>query len=617
MCGIIGYLNHFPRDDSAWLKRGIDSLWHRGPDDSGLWFSSDKSIGFGHRRLSILDLSDSASQPMIDKNNRSVLIFNGEIYNYLGLKRQLLNLGYKFDSTSDTEVILHGYNAWGVDLLNRMDGMFAFALYDFDRQILLIARDRVGEKPLYYSKNNSGIRFSSEIKGLLADNSFERKIDVEELDRFLTFGYTSRSGSLFLDIGKLTPASYLIYDRRTGGMESYKYWEPPTPLKELVGEREIIDEFDRLLEDSIKNRLVADVPVGVLLSGGLDSSLITAYAAKTKGRIKTFTAGFPNHGRFDERIHAKKISEYFGTDHYELEINEVTPELLEKLAIQFDDPIADSSIVPTYQISEMISKHCKVALGGDGADEIFGGYSHYAILANLKNKIGWIPFDTRKGVSNLFQNILPIGFKGRNFAQRISVDFQRDRVLGVPYFDQCNRKKLFNAVNGSFVREDTFYKNSNELTNNSILERAMNFDFEDYLPGDILTKIDRASMLASVEFRAPFLSKDLINFSFERLPCDQKVYGGEGKILLKKLGKKILPNSFDFVRKQGFSIPIDVWIRSPIMTEFVHETLLGNQTLFDRKYIRSLLSSLSKRRANSDRVFLLLMFELWRKAYVA
>ncbi len=618
MCGILGVISKFPQLNRDWVKLGSAKLNHRGPDDFGEWWSIDRRIGFGHRRLAIIDLSRAGHQPMHDVSGNLTIVFNGEIYNFKELRQELENVGYRFRTVTDTEVILNSYTEWGTDCVSHFNGMFAFAIFDSDIQQVFMARDRAGEKPLFYSLVDGTLRFASELKALMSDPSFSRCIDPQSLDCYLAMGYVPGDRCILKDVSKLPPAHSLIFNMKTGHKKVWRYWQ--LPVYENTGESDyneikLIDELENLLEDSVKRQLIADVPVGILLSGGVDSSLVTALAARNVNQVKTFTIRFPGYGNYDETEHARLIANYFGTSHMELEAAETTVDLLPILAKQFDEPMVDSSMIPTFLVSQLIRQHCTVALGGDGGDELFGGYNHYDRLLWMEQKLGWIPLAWRSAIALMGGLLLPVGFKGRNWLQGFSVDLEKGVPLIASLFDIAARRKLLNeyrdwSPKAEVIRELRFSQVGD------LLQNATRMDFENYLAEDILVKVDRASMLNSLEVRAPILDYRLVEFAFGKVPPSLKATVTTRKILLKKLCTRLLPQQFDQQRKQGFSIPLANWLDEGPWYDLFHDILLDSSNgLFDKKFVRSLLNGQKKGRSNSERLFALALFELWRKEY--
>lgn len=619
MCGIIGILNKTPLQGRSWLSLGRDAMIHRGPDASGEWWSKDGCVGLGHRRLSIIDLSPSGHQPMLDVKEELCIVFNGEIYNFVDMRIELLSKGHSFQSKSDTEVILEAYREWGNDCLSRLNGMFAFALYDSRSKTILIARDRAGEKPIFYSLDNHSLCFASELKGLMANPAFLRKLEPVAMDCYLSMGFIPNDICILKGVKKLPAAHAMTFDLNSGQSKIWQYWALPEFDKSLnsnqINESNLLVELEQLLEDSVRRQLVADVPVGILLSGGVDSSLITAMATRATPHVKTFTICFPSYGKLDETEHARLIANHFKTEHIELQGSEINVDLMPILAKQFDEPMVDSSMIPTFLVSQLVRKHCTVALGGDGGDELFGGYGHYSRLLWLKQKIGWLPRGLRNLIAKSASHILPTGFKGRNWLQGLEADFNISLPLITNYFDIVNRKQLMSDHSPWELVADNI-RSKSIPKNMDLLQRATRVDFENYLVDDILVKVDRASMLNSLEIRAPFLDYQLIEFAFKKVPSHLKATSDQRKILLKRLTSRVLPPNFDLERKQGFSIPLAFWLQAGPWKKYFQEVLLDSgSSIFNRKEVIKLLDGQSKGRANSERLFSLVLFELWQREY--
>ena len=620
MCGILGFASDQVVKNCNKILDGAELLNHRGPDDSGDWLSADGRIGFAHRRLSIVDLTNRGRQPMTDFNNRFTIVFNGEIYNYPELFAKFSSKGYKFNSKTDTEVILAAYQEWGEDCTSHLNGMFSFAIFDSINNTLFLSRDRAGEKPLFYGFNEGVLLFSSEIKAILYDQSIKRIVNSDSLDFYLSMGFIPGEKCIFKNIKKLPAASSLLFNLESKKIKVWKYWRPfnyqssENNLNSL-SEPELLDKFEDFLEESVKKQMVADVDVGVLLSGGVDSSLITAMACRNSDRVKTFTVGFPGFNKLDERGHARLIAKHFNTDHTELAAEEINSDLLIKLASQFDEPIIDSSMLPTYLLCELVQKHCKVVLGGDGADELFGGYEHYSRMLWMKDNLNFIPKVFKSVISSFSTMTLPHGFKGKNWLQNLDVDFQNEIPLIASYFDVHARKNLMRHVNEDWDTSSEGYFQKINLQNGDILKRSLHMDFTNYLAEDILVKVDRTSMINSLEVRSPFLDKNIIEFAFNEVPSHLKANSKDKKIFLKQLSSRILPPQFDRLRKQGFDIPINDWLKKGPLRDFFYNVLLDPQTIFDKKIVKKLLRYQDIGLNNGERLFALVMFELWRREY--
>lgn len=620
MCGLIGIASIFSRSELAWITVGRDAMAHRGPDDAGEWSSNDGRVWLAHRRLSIIELSLAGHQPMLDEARGLAIVFNGEIYNFRELRDELAQRGYVFHSASDTEVLLAAYDAWGMDCLSRLNGMFAFAIHDAMRQRVFIARDRAGEKPLFYHEANGTLRFASELKALLTDTRLPRRIDPEALDCYLAMGYVPGKRCMLQGFNKLPPAHALLFDLQTGQAKVWRYWQLPefaAAAPDMVDEAVLLDELEALLEGAVHRQMVADVPVGVLLSGGVDSSLITAMAVRASSQVQTFTIGFPGHGKLDETEHARLIARHFGTRHTELMAGPATADLLPQLARQFDEPMVDSSMIPTFLVSQLVRQHCTVALGGDGGDELFGGYGHYSRLQAMQKKLGPIPRPLRKGIALAAKHFLPVGFAGSNirtWLMALGQDFQ----LGLPQiatcFDGISRQKLMAGYPGYGFMAEGIYLDRVPI-HPDLLQRATRMDFANYLAEDILVKIDRASMFSSLEMRAPLLDYRLIEFAFGKVPSYLKATEQNKKILLKRLASRVLPPEFDHQRKQGFSIPLAEWLKGGAFRALFHEVLRDPQCSFDAQAVDRLLRGQDQGRSNGERLFALVLFELWRREY--
>lgn len=618
MCGIVGIISSTPQIHREWLAVGRDAMTHRGPDDAGEWWSTDGCVGLAHRRLSIIDLTPAGHQPMHDVTGKLTIVFNGEIYNFLELHNQLVAQGHQFNSHSDTEVVLAAYREWGVECLSRLNGMFAFAIYDKEKQSVFLARDRAGEKPLFYHHIDGELRFGSELKSLLADKSLARRINLEALDCYLAMGYVPGELCILRGFKKLPPAHALFFDIRTGQCQKWCYWELPQQSDKAfsgdINESALLNELEGLLEDSVRRQMVSDVPVGVLLSGGVDSSLITAMAARASDNVKTFTIGFPGHKKLDESEHARLIARYFGTQHTELMADSASADLLPRLAHQFDEPMADSSMIPTFLVSQLVRQHCSVVLGGDGGDELFGGYGHYSRLRWMERKLGPIPYPLRKAISLAAERVLPTGFKGRNWLQGLGVDLKNGLPLIASFFDAPMRKKLL-GQRGNLDRVAEDINKDRCPSSADLVQRSTRMDFQNYLPEDILVKVDRASMMNSLEVRAPMLDVRLIEFAFEKVPEHLKATVNERKILLKRLTERLLPPEFDRQRKQGFSIPLAQWLKTGPFRALFYDVLCDPQCIFDESTVKKLLRDQDRGYGNGERLFALVLFELWRREY--
>jgi asparagine synthase (glutamine-hydrolysing) len=615
MCGIAGIASATFLPDPELVSRMRDALSHRGPDDEGLWRAADSTVVLGHRRLAIIDLSPGGHQPMADRSGRSHVVFNGEMYNYQDVRAELCRRGHQFRSASDTEVLLEAYAEWGTDCLDHLNGMFAFALYDEARRTLFVARDRAGEKPLFYRHDGGRFAFASELKALLADRDCPRTLDREALEYYLAFGYVPFDRCILRGLRKLPQGHALTYDVAGDTLRTWRYWSLPEPdAGEHLSASEEVDELERLLLDSVRLRLIADVPIGVLLSGGIDSSLVTAMAARVSRRVKTFTISFPGHGSYDEAPYARAVAQHFDTDHVELAAEPATVDLLPELARQYDEPIADSSMVPTYLVSRLIRREATVALGGDGGDELFGGYPYYSWLQSQDRIRAVLPKPVRRLMRPVAQRMLQVGVRGRNYLLGTLTDVDMSVGQFNVYFDADTRSRLLHRRGSIDLRPDEF-KASLCRPHRSILQQATAVDFQTYLVDDILVKVDRASMLCSLEVRAPFLDPRIIELAFKRAPDALRATLTERKVLPRRLAERLLPASLDLRRKQGFSLPLQTWFKGD-WGRYIRQVLSeADPALFDQNVIRSLLDRQDRGYANTHRLFQLAIFELWRREY--
>jgi len=618
MCGIVGIGSASASVVPEVVALMRDTLRHRGPDDEGLWRATDGSVVLGHRRLSIIDLSPGGHQPMADASGDYQLVFNGEIYNFQELRDELCRAGHRFRSSSDTEVLLEAYRAWGTTCLERFNGMFAFALYDHPGRRLFLARDRAGEKPLYYRHAEKRLAFASELKALFADPGCPRVLDPDALDAYLAFGYVPHDQCIIRGIRKLPQGHALVYDVAADSVRTWQYWAlPERHAPEQADDEELVARLESTLLDAVRLRLIADVPVGVMLSGGIDSSLITAMAARVSTRVKTFTISFPGHGSYDESGHARSVADHFSTDHVVLAAEPVTVDLLPELARQFDEPLADSSMVPTYLVSRLIRGEATVALGGDGADELFGGYHRHSWVQSQARVRAMIPAPLRRALRPLAMGLLPVGMRGRNYLLGLTGDQAFSVSQFNQFFDSAMRRRLIGPLGAGAASSTTpeAFRAALWASPGTPLQQATATDFRSYLVDDILVKVDRASMLNSLEVRAPWLDPRLIELAFADVPDRLRATAHDRKILPRRLAARLLPPTFDLARKQGFSLPLDAWFKGEWGT-FIGDVLTdAKQELLDRGAVNSLLTGQQRGLANMHRLFALAMFELWRREY--
>lgn len=617
MCGFLTIHDRNGRLQTNDVDRWRDTLAHRGPDDAGTWISPDRTLALAHRRLSILDLTPLGHQPMEDPAGEKRIVFNGEIYNHLEIRREL-GSHWSFRSHSDTETLLAAYDAWGEQCLERLQGMFSFVIYDGELRRLFAARDRVGEKPFFYRAHAAGFQAASELKALLADPSTPRAIDPAALDSYLTYGYVPGGGCILSGFSKLPPAHALVYDLENGTCRVWRYWGLPTPAP-LEDDEALLGELEALLECSVRRQLAADVPVGILLSGGVDSSLVTALASRvSSGRVRTFTISFPGEGTYNEAAFARLVANHFGTEHVELPAEPATVDLLPLLARQFDEPMCDSSMVPTFLVSGLIREHCTVALGGDGGDELFGGYTTYQWALKQAALRRSIPSPLRTLAASAASRFVPLGMRGRNYALGLAGSLERALAGNTALFDLRYRLRLSPLLRDAMHLSDPcFFKSALYDAWRGMPGAAMAMDFGSYLPEDILVKVDRASMLASLEIRAPLLDHRIVEFAFARVPNRLRTDLSGRKLLLKRLARKLLPTELDIDRKQGFSLPLTKWFAGP-WGRFMEEVLReAPADVLDRRAVEELFEGQRKGRTNTERIFALVFFELWRREYIS
>lgn len=624
MCGILGLcLNAGKIEENIFLD-ALNLMHHRGPDAEGVHVNSSKTISLGFKRLSIIDLSDHANQPFYSPCKNFILIFNGEIYNFKYLKKQLINKGYIFSTNSDSEVLLNSYIEWGNKCLDTIKGMFAFAILDMNKNEIFLARDFAGEKPLYYSDHNGCLYFSSELKPIIYLNGNLKKLNSEQIINYFSAGYVSGDSSIFSNIQKLPPAHSLTYNLQTRVKIIHCHRVMKTDTKNCI-KRDYsmnnlsyyVNKLEHLLNQSVQDQLIADVPVGVLLSGGLDSSIITAIASKYKKNLRTFTATFPGQKKYDEQAHARLISDHFNTDHEELSVDSINPEIVSELTQYYDEPLSDPSMIPAYLVSKLVKKHCKVVLGGDGADELFLGYSSYERKIFQEKILKFIPLSIRSRASSIFMR-LPFP-RGQSLIHSLGLDFESLDSSFDPLLSSKELSMLLGRnINLLTTKEAHKKQIIDPFKEEDMLSKIHAGDFRNFLPNDILTKIDRATMGNSIEGRSPFLDKDIIDFSFNELPNNLKLHNGNKKYILKLLGQKILPDSFIFNRKQGFSFPIDEYFLKKDWQEyFCHKLETTQVDFFNKDFIFSKLKFHKRYQSYGRNLFSILFFLCWAERYLS
>ena len=627
MCGIAGFVdfqrasNARPAEERARILENMCRvITHRGPDDQGVMVAD--GVALGMRRLSIIDLA-GGHQPISNENGAVNIVFNGEIYNYRDLQKELESLGHTFATSSDTETIVHAYEEYGDHCVDHLRGMFAFAIWDDREKKLFIARDRVGKKPLYYSVTRSGtLVFGSELKCLLQHPEVEREIDPQALDSYFSLGYVPDPLSIFQNIEKLPPGHHLTFSN--GRLRVERYWDFSYQTNGN-GHREsdYLDELRALIDESVKMRLVSDVPLGAFLSGGIDSSTVVALMARHMDQpVKTFSIGF-NEDSYNELKYARLTAQKFGTDHHEFLVTPDICDVVDQLAWHFDEPFADSSAIPTYVVSKLAREHVTVVLTGDGGDELFAGYTRYATERG-RDKFDLVPRLVREGLMAPLSRRLPHGAWGRNYLHNVSLE-PIDRYLdNVSVFTGLNKGSLYSSDFNDQLRDadslsDYFTELSKNVRSDASLDSLLYIDSKTYLPGDILTKVDRMAMAVSLEARVPLLDHKLIEF-VTRIPAGLKMRGLETKTLFKRAVADLVPAEILNRPKQGFGVPIQQWINQQLR-ERIHDTLSDPRTLergyVTRRHVQLLLDEHERgRRDHAMALWSLLMLELWHRQYV-
>lgn len=614
MCGICG----FSWEDKKLIKDMIDIQAHRGPDQRGFYL--DRYISLGHARLSIIDLSIKGKQPMSNEEGDIWVSYNGEIYNFNEIKEDLKSKGHVFYSNTDTEVIVHAYEEYGENCVSLFNGMFAFAIWDSKNRLFFLARDRVGIKPLYYSIKDNNLIFASEIKAILLDRRIKREINLNSFYNFLTFRYTPNEDTIIRDIKKLLPGHYLIYKLNKNDITIKKYWDLRF-RPEKKGVKFFSKEINDTLKESIRKRLISDVPLGAFLSGGLDSTYVVGLMKELCDKpVKTFSIGFESGEGYDETEFSRLASQLYETDHKEIFIGEKSFELLPKILWHMDEPIADFASIPTYILSEFAKKKVSVVLTGEGADEIFGGYRKYKYLQAFHSYYKIMPLILRKSISRtarLFGKSL--------YLNRIREFHSADSVVEyylklISFFseseknDLCN-KSLLDHVEGRPDAEivKPFF-NRVPLANS-----LMYLDFKTWLPEDILMKVDKTTMAHALEARVPFLDPNMLNL-IEKIPHNLKIKFNREKYILRHAMKGVVPSKIYNRKKHGFNVPIHRWLEvglKDIVRDLLSKDSIGKRKLFNYSYIEKLFKDYDKSKIYYSRqLWALLNFEIWARIYI-
>ena len=642
MCGLVGFRSK--RRFEVFRRSLLDaatSLKHRGPDDSGLYLDEKNGVGLAHRRLSIIDLSDAGRQPMSSEDGKVHIVYNGEVYNFLSIRNELVKRGHGFKTGTDTEVILKAYLEWGMQCLHRFVGMFAFALWDQRNESLVLARDRLGVKPLYYYQCCGDLAFASELKALMAFKEFCSEIDLESLPLFLHYQYIPAPRTIFKNTYKLLPGHYLVWNGERSKVE--QYWSAPRhgeiSRRESRDEEEWLSELDTLLNTAVRDRLISDVPLGALLSGGIDSSLVVALMQRANSSpVRTFTIGF-GEADYNEAPFASKVAKYLGTEHTELY---VTPQdalkVIPHLPELYDEPFADSSSIPTFLVCRLARSHITVALSGDGGDEQFCGYVRYWTTRSLvsgfdglsglwKTGARWVldhvPSRWVEKVYRPCRNLLPQKIRVANFQdkwERVKKILEKGDASDIyrMTISLWSKEDIYRATRRE-VPESRYEEVFRETEGWPLLARLMKIDQETYLPDAMLTKVDRASMGVGLEVRVPLLDHRVVEYT-SVIPDTLKFRNGTGKYLLKKLLARYLPTNLFERPKMGFGVPIDQWLRKELR-ELLLDTLspqrIKKEGLFDERVVEEKVTEHLSGRANHQyQLWPLIMWEMWRERWL-
>lgn len=634
MCGITGFADYQNSSSETILLAMVNTLYHRGPDDGGhvLWQENDYQVGFAHKRLSIIDLSPFGKQPM--SYNQFTIVFNGEIYNYLEIRKELESFGHQFKSHSDTEVILHAISEWGIGAVDKFIGMFAFAVYDKKKRELNLFRDRAGVKPLYYYSKPGGLfLFASELKSFHQHPAFQKEIDKDALALYFQYGYIPVPHCIFRDTYKLRQGHYLHFDLETRQLKEICYWDvfdfynKPTLN---ISFDEAKQETKSLLKSSFNYRMISDVPVGVFLSGGYDSTAVAALLQEERTeKLRTFTIGFKN-AAYDEAPSAKKVAQYLGTDHTEYyctekDAREIVPELPEI----YDEPFADSSAIPTILVSRLAKQEVSVALSADGGDELFAGYTKYINALRNYRTLRFIPAFLQSAAGNAMKYTAPLFSPFANKINRFVHKYQTVRklmqkgnhpVLVMKYmsqrFDDEELSKLFLRKVGEIP---TYFDTYDMLESDDLLAMLQAVDYKTYLMDDILTKVDRATMSVSLEGREPFLDHRIIEF-VAQLPSDFKLKNGQSKYLLKEIVHDYVPKEMMERPKQGFAVPVIDWFRRdlrPLLLDHISKDTLSRDDIFNVDYVISKRDGyLEGSNDHWEFIWFMMVFRMWFNKWI-
>ena len=627
MCGINGavYTDSLHPVDRELIRRLTSTLAHRGPDSDGFLFGP--GVALGHRRLSIIDLS-TGDQPIYNEDRTKAVVFNGEIYNFRQIRADLEQRGHHFRTTSDTEVIVHAWEEYGDACVSRLRGMFAIALWDLAKRRLLLARDRVGKKPLYYVHDGDRILFASELKALICDPSVKQAIRPEAVDDYLTFGVIPAPGTIYQGIQQLPPAHYLVWEG--GQIRTVEYWDLEYRPTSRRSEGECLEEFESIFAEAVQLRMISEVPLGAFLSGGVDSTaVVAAMAAQSQRPVATTTITFSEHA-FDEAHHARTVARFLGTDHQEVAVEARAVDILPTLIWHLDEPFADSSAVPAYYVSRAARQRVTVALSGDGGDELFAGYEWRYGLNLLESRVrGWLPRWARHGMLAPLASVwpkadrLPRALRWKFFLRNVSLEpeaaYFHDMSLFTPMDKQALLSPGFRRTLGDYTPFLGFQSHFDRVQGLDHLSRILYVDLKTYLANDILTKMDRMAMASSLEVRSPLLDHKVIEFA-ATLPSDMKYRNGVSKYFLKRYAERHAPASVIHRPKMGFSIPLAAWLRGE-MSGMAEDLLLSERALargyFNPDQVRALWTRhQERRREHPHQIWALMVLELWHRLFI-
>jgi asparagine synthase (glutamine-hydrolysing) len=631
MCGIAGFVDFNQQSSPDILKKSTDALLHRGPDGSDYEFfqNANFQVGLGHRRLSIIDLTEGGKQPM--QHDNFWITFNGEVYNYAEVKAELIALGHSFQSTSDTEVILHSFQQWGKEAVYKFNGMFAFVIYDTQNHKLYCYRDKAGVKPFYYYWDGSTFLFSSELKAFHVHPGFKKEIDANALGLFFQYGYIPAPHCIFKNAMKLLQGHFLEFDLNQRKLAQNKYWDVNDAYqkpKVKISDEDAKSETEKLLLSAFQYRMVADVPVGVFLSGGYDSTAVTALLqANMSSRLKTFTIGF-HEQNFNEATYAKQVAAHLGTEHTEYYCTQQeAKDILPQLPFFYDEPFGDSSAIPTILVSRLARKDVTVSLSADAGDEVFAGYERYPVLISMSKKLAYFPEPVKKAIAGAMGLLNPSQIPLLNKRPLIDLRYEKLRkVIGCSDAAELLRS-MSTIINEqqtkellrTFEKSPETYFDEKSLSGNGLLDQLLAKDYKTYMADDILTKVDRATMSCSLEGREPFLDYRIIEW-VATLPDDFKIRNGTKKYLLREIVHKYVPKQMMDRPKMGFGVPIKEWFKSELaeyFNQYLSKAKIESQGLVNYNVVKVWLENYNSGRTEYiNHLWYLLMFQMWYERWM-